>query len=90
MKLLPNIILNFHAIKDPIWLEKILKIIKRLYNPISYEDLENYYLNKKEIKHACHITFDDGHVSFYEKVFPLLNITYRLYLCIPKGYYRED
>jgi peptidoglycan/xylan/chitin deacetylase (PgdA/CDA1 family) len=72
MKLLPNIILNFHAIKDPHWFEDILKIIKRFYNPISYEDIENYYLQGKKINHACHITFDDGHISFYKTVFPLL------------------
>jgi peptidoglycan/xylan/chitin deacetylase (PgdA/CDA1 family) len=72
MKILPNIILNFHAIKDPKWFENMLKTIQRLYSPVSYGDLESYYLNKKEIKHACHITFDDGHVSFYDVVFPLL------------------
>jgi peptidoglycan/xylan/chitin deacetylase (PgdA/CDA1 family) len=72
MKLLPNIILNFHAIKEPKWFENILKIIQRLYNPVNYEDIENYYLNGKTLKHACHITFDDGHVSFYNVVFPLL------------------
>lgn len=72
MKLLPNIILNFHAIKDPKWFEHILKIIQRLYHPVSYEDIENYYRNGKTLKHACHITFDDGHISFYETVFPLL------------------
>lgn len=72
MKFLPNIILNFHAIKDPKWLENILLIIKRLYNPMSYEDLGDYYSKRKEIKHGCHITFDDGHISFYDTVFPLL------------------
>ena len=72
MKLLPNIILNFHAINDSQWFENILKIIKRLYKPISYEDVENFYLQGEMIKHACHITFDDGHLSFYEIVFPLL------------------
>ena len=72
MKILPNIILNFHAIKDPKWFEHILKIIQRLYHPVSYEDIENYYRNGKTLKHACHITFDDGHISFYDTVFPLL------------------
>jgi len=72
MKIFPNIILNFHAIKDPKWFEHILKIIQRLYHPVSYEDIENYYRNGKTLKHACHITFDDRHISFYETVFPLL------------------
>jgi len=72
MKLLPNIILNFHAIKDPEWFEHMLKIIQYLYHPVSYEDIENYYRNGKTLKHACHITFDDGHISFYDTVFPLL------------------
>lgn len=72
MKIFPNIILNFHAIKEPKWFEHILKIIQRLYHPVSYEDIENYYRNGKTLKHACHITFDDGHISFYETVFPLL------------------
>lgn len=72
MKFLPNIILNFHAIHNIVWFESLLKTILRLYNPVSYEEVSNYYLVGKPLKHACHLTFDDGHISFYEKVFPLL------------------
>ena len=72
MKFLPNIILNFHAIHNIAWFESLLKAILRLYNPVSYEEVSNYYLEGKSLKHACHLTFDDGHISFYEKVFPLL------------------
>jgi len=72
MKFLPNIILNFHAIHNIVWFESLLKTILRLYNPVSYEEVSNYYLEGKSLKHACHLTFDDGHISFYEKVFPLL------------------
>lgn len=72
MKFLPNIILNFHAIEDEKWLEGILKIVNKLYNIVSYNEIEAYYYDNKKLKNACHITFDDGHISFYEKVFPLL------------------
>ncbi len=72
MKVLSNIILNFHAIEDEKWFEGILKIVNRLYNIVSYDEVEAYYYEDKKLKNACHITFDDGHISFYEKVYPLL------------------
>lgn len=72
MKFPPNIILNFHAISNQEWFEGILKIVNRLYNIVSYNEVEAYYYENKKFKNSCHITFDDGHISFYEKIYPLL------------------
>lgn len=72
MKILKNTIINFHAIYDSEWMEKILILLKKNYNIISIEELYAYYQGKREFKNSCHITFDDGDVSFYNIVFPLL------------------
>ncbi len=83
MRYLKNIVINFHAIYDSRWMEKILLFLKKTYNIISIEELYSYYQGEKELSNACHITFDDGDVSFYKIVFPLLkkhNISASIYV----------
>lgn len=72
MKILSNIIVNFHAIKDPDWFEKVLNLLSRLYNIVPFESIYEFYYCGKELKNSCHITFDDGDSSFYKIVFPFL------------------
>lgn len=72
MKLLPNTVINFHAIYDVAWMDKVLRLLKTLYRPVSIQEIEAFYYAKKPLKNTCHITFDDGDVSFYNNVFPLL------------------
>lgn len=82
-KMLPNTILNFHAIYDNGWMDSTFEFLKRNYNIVSLTDIENYYYSDRELKNACHITFDDGDISFYTKVFPLLkkhNISASIYV----------
>lgn len=64
MKLLPNTIINFHAVYDEVWMEQVLVLLKKLYYPVSLKELETYYYDNKQLKKTCHITFDDGDQSF--------------------------
>jgi peptidoglycan/xylan/chitin deacetylase (PgdA/CDA1 family) len=72
VKILPNIIVNFHAIIDAQWIENMLILLSTIYNMVGAEDIFDFYYNGKKIKNSCHITFDDGEKSFYSIVFPLL------------------
>lgn len=72
MKLLSNTVINFHAVEDRDWFEKVLQLLQKNYNLISILDLEKFYFNEKIIHNACHITFDDGDLSFYYNVYPIL------------------
>lgn len=83
MKILKNTIINFHAVYDKDWIEKVLMFLKKNYNLITLEDLHHFYTNDKFLKNSCHITFDDGDESFYNIVFPLLqkhNIPVSIYV----------
>lgn len=72
MKLLPNTIIVLHEIHDPNWLDNAFKILKRNYNMIAAEELENYYYNSANLKNSCHVTFDDGDKGFYENILPIV------------------
>jgi len=65
-------IINFHDIADGAWFEDTINILKSKYIMIGIEDVEDFFYNKKVLKKACHITFDDGEISFYEIVYPIL------------------
>lgn len=72
MKIFNNVIVNLHAVEDAKWLEKVFIFLKRHFNMVSYQDIEDYYYKDKKLTHSCLITFDDGDKSFYTHAFPLL------------------
>lgn len=72
MKFLPNTIIYFHEVHDQKWLTNILDLLLRNYNIIGLRELENYYYNNIALKNSCHITFDDGDITFYNNVFPVI------------------
>ena len=65
-------VFNFHIIKDVVWFENIIKQIKKRYTPVGIEDIENYYYGNKKLRNTSHITFDDGHKTLYDNVFPII------------------
>lgn len=69
---LPSTVVNFHVIQDSYWMEKILKVLIRYYTMVSVEDLDRFYFQGEEIRNACHITVDDGDISVYTHLFPLI------------------
>lgn len=77
MKFLPATVINFHAINCKSWFEKTLLWLSNLYQIVSVYELDDFYYDKVKMKHGCHLTFDDGHCSFYDIVYPLL-LKYRI------------
>ena len=75
MKWMGNKIIYFHKIDDPNRISNVFTNFKSSFNIISIKDLEDFYYGKKKLKNSLHITFDDGDISFYENVFPVLKRT---------------
>ena len=83
MKILPNTIINFHAIHDEAWMDSVFALLKRHYTIVAISDIERFYYKGLQLKNSCHITFDDGDSSFYFTAFPLLkkhNIAASIYV----------
>lgn len=69
---LSNSIINFHSVFDPQWMEQVFLFLKSKYSIVPLENVYQNYFTNKSLKNSCHITFDDGDISFYNIVFPLL------------------
>lgn len=67
-----NINITFHDIHSQDWLRNTLKAVGSLYRFVHIRELEDFYHSGKTLKNTCHITFDDGHRTFYENSFPVL------------------
>lgn len=83
MKILPNTIIYFHEIQNKQWFQSIIESLVKHYHIIGLNQLEEYYYNNKSIKNTCHITIDDGDISFYKNGFPILkkfNIPVSMYV----------
>lgn len=39
---------------------------------VSLGELEDYYYNNKDLKNSCHLTFDDGDITFYKNALPII------------------
>ena len=62
--------------------EKILWFKKR-YNLISYKQLLDYLYEGKSLNNACHLTIDDGWLSTYQVIFPIMkkyNIPFTIFV----------
>jgi peptidoglycan/xylan/chitin deacetylase (PgdA/CDA1 family) len=68
----PNTVINFHVIKDMKRMESILMLLKQHYNFVSAKNLEDFYYGYHSLRNACHITVDDGDLSVYTYLFPLI------------------
>lgn len=67
-----NFVFYLHDEKSTSSLEERLLWLKSRYSLISSQDVESYYYNNKKWKDVCHITIDDGWLSTYQIIFPLL------------------
>lgn len=67
-----NKVFNFHGVSNASWFEGLLITLKSNYTMISIDELLNSYTKNKKNANSCHITFDDGHISFYEIIYPIL------------------
>jgi peptidoglycan/xylan/chitin deacetylase (PgdA/CDA1 family) len=67
-----NLVVPFHEVPSREWFLNALDIIGRFYRFISLSELEAYFLKGQPFNGACHVTFDDGHSSFYRVAYPVL------------------
>ncbi len=68
-------IINYHEIEGENKLngfENIIKYLKINYKIISVDEIYNNIVNDKLEKKSFGITFDDGHKSFYNNIFPII------------------
>lgn len=72
MKILPNTVICLHEIPNQQWLSNIVETLKRNYHIIGLEELEAHYYKNKPLRNSCHITFDDGDITFYNNAFPVI------------------
>lgn len=65
-------IINFHDIYDKQWFEDTLDVIQELYEIVPFSEIEQFYEGKKTSKKIAHLTVDDGHISTYTLIYPVL------------------
>ena len=66
-------IINFHKVKDIKWFENVICLLKSKYTIINENQLIGYYYNKKPLpRKSCMITVDDGDMTSYTIIYPIL------------------
>lgn len=67
-----NLVLNFHNVSSVGWFEKIIHVMGKMFTFVDIETIESFIDNNTSLKNACHVTFDDGDMSFYKNAYPIL------------------
>jgi len=67
-----NFIINFHAVNNIDWFDKTVNLLKKKFKMINIHQLNQFYQGELELFQSCHITIDDGDLSFYNNIFPIL------------------
>lgn len=67
-----NTIVNFHVIPNEQWMEDIIVLLKSKFQMIGTTELLEFYYGNHALENACHITVDDGDISVYSILFPLI------------------
>ncbi len=67
-----SIVLMFHEINNPAWFEDLLRYLSTRYAYLSYDELRRRMDKRTGNGKGLHLTFDDGHKSFYENALPVL------------------
>lgn len=67
-----NTIVNFHVIPNEKWMENIILLMKSKFQMIGTTELLGFYYDNQMLENACHITVDDGDISVYSTLFPLI------------------
>lgn len=67
-----NIAFYLHDETDPVVFEKQLLWFQKHYKLISSKEVRDFYYEGKTLKNSCHLTIDDGWLSTYNVIYPLL------------------
>jgi len=65
-------VINFHAITDGHWFEKIIEYLKTHKRIVSCDELDAYLKGQISIKNGYLLTVDDGERSFYDIMYPII------------------
>lgn len=65
-------IINFHDIYDPQWFEDTLDVILERYEIVPFSEIRKFYEGKISAGNIAHLTIDDGHISTYSLIYPIL------------------
>jgi peptidoglycan/xylan/chitin deacetylase (PgdA/CDA1 family) len=89
-----NKIINLHSVNDVLWFEKVILFLKSRYKMVPIQPIDDYISGNTELNNLCHITVDDGDLSFYKNIYPVLkklNVPASIYVspkvCIEKSNY---
>lgn len=64
--------INFHQVRNSDWFDGVVRHLKSRYTLITADDLNRSISTGEPLKNTCHLTFDDGDLSFYNIVLPVL------------------
>ena len=67
-----NRVIMFHTIRDKDWFERVVLLLGKKYKFVSADDVEDYYYKSKNLKNACLLTVDDGDLTSFEVIYPVL------------------
>lgn len=62
----------FHQVSDAAWFEDLLLFLGSNYQFVDADQIYQSLLEKKFREAYCHLSFDDGHGSFYKTALPIL------------------
>lgn len=66
-----NLVVAFHEIPSAAWFGSALDALARFYRFVNLAEVEAYVSGGTRFNSCCHVTFDDGHVTFRDAL-PLL------------------
>jgi peptidoglycan/xylan/chitin deacetylase (PgdA/CDA1 family) len=71
---LPSIILLFHEVESAAWFRSAITAIGSLYRFVTMDELLSAISASDGARRGlCHITFDDGHLSYLHNAYPVLS-----------------
>ena len=66
-------VINFHKVSNAQWFEDVVCLLKRHYTMIHAQQLLDYYHHHKPLpRKSCLVTVDDGDLSSYTIIYPVL------------------
>ena len=67
-----NLVVPFHEVPSPRWFRDALDSLARFYRFVDMPEIEACAAGLGSANSVCHVTFDDGHASFYAHALPIL------------------
>jgi peptidoglycan/xylan/chitin deacetylase (PgdA/CDA1 family) len=67
-----NLVVPFHEVPSPQWFRDALDSLARFYRFVDMPAIEACAAGRRGGNSLCHVTFDDGHESFFTHALPIL------------------